>query len=753
VCALAAYAVLTAAMTWPLALQIGHVVPKDLGDPLFSVWALWWNASVWPFSPAWWHGPIFAPQSNALALADHRVGLGLIATPLIWAGASPLGAYGVVFLASFAGSAAAAYALCVALGTGRAAAFAGGLVFGFHPFRAAHLEHVELLSAYWLALTLLGLHRWRISRRWTALAGVALTLVLQGLTAGYYFFFAGVLLAGWAGWFALRDTSWRQRAELAAAFAVPLVVLAPMLWRYRAVHAALGLSRTITEIETLSADLAGLVTPPDMLAFWNTPHPVGHPEGALFPGLTAVSVILLALWRQRAAPAAVGSAVWRSRLRWLLAGVGLLVAAIAAVAAIAGPFAVGLGPVRLSVGALYKPLSLVALCAAGWLALSPRLADAWRRESLLAFYVLATAAMWMLALGPTARLFGERVLYKAPYAWLMALPGFADAFRAPARFAMLAALTLAVAAALALNRLTGGLSPRARVGVVGLVAAGALADGWLDRLPLPVPPPALAAIASLPRDEVVLELPLGTFEDLAAMYRATTHRRPLANGYSGYEPAHYTVLRTALEDGQMAVLAQLIPDRHLTVVVAPTAAGAVIRDAVLRQVPGTQASHVDGVDLVAVPRRQVPPAAPRGPSLPISNVTASVGAETGRAIDGALATAWQTPGPQAGGEQVRVDLGDLRRIAGVELQVGRFVFAYPRRLLVEVSADGTAWSEVWRGEVATAALAAARAAPAAVPILFAVPTVAARYLRLTQEGASAHPWAIAELAVLGPALP
>lgn len=740
-------------MTWPLARQLGQVVPKDLGDPLFSVWALWWNASVWPFSPRWWHGPIFVPQLDALALADHRVGLGLIATPLIWAGASPLAAYGVVFLTSFVGSAAAAYALCVSLGTGRLAAFAGGLVFGFHPFRAAHLEHVELLSAYWLPLTLIGLHRWRTSHSRTALAAVAVTLVLQALTAGYYFFFAAVLFAGWAGWFALKDSSWRQRAELAAAFAVPLVVLAPMLWRYRAVHAALGLSRTITEIETLSADLAGLVTPPDMLALWNTARPAGHPEGALFPGATAVAVVLLAIWRRPTTVDAGPPAAWRSRLRSVLAAAGFAIAALAAVAAITGPFAVGLGPLRLSVNALYKPLSLLAGCAAIWFVLSPRLAAAWRRQSLLTFFVLATVAMWVLALGPTARLFGERVLYKAPYAWLMALPGFADAFRAPARFAMLAALTLAVAAALALSRLTAGLSPRARVGVVGLVAAGAVADGWLDRLPLPPPPPALAAIATLPRDEVVMELPLGTFEDLSAMYRATRHGRPLANGYSGYEPAHYTVLRTALDDGQMAVLGLLIPDRRLTLVVPQTAAGAVMRDAVLRQLPGAQVSDVEGVDLIAVPRRPVPPAPPRGPPLPVSSIAASDGADAGHAIDGALATAWQTRRPQAGGEQVRLDLGEPRLVAGLELRIGRFVFAYPRRLLVEVSADGTGWTEAWRGDAAPAALLGALAAPAAVPIRIAVSPVSARYLRLTQEGSSAHPWAIAELAVLGPAAP
>ena len=178
-----------------------------------------------------------------------------------------------------------------------------------------------------------------------------------------------------------------------------------------------------------------------------------------------------------------------------------------------------------------------------------------------------------------------------------------------------------------------------------------------------------------------------------------------------------------------------------------------LRDAVLRQVPRSPGlasrrprSH----------RRSTPvgPAgAARRPPLPISGVAASNGAEVGRAIDGALTTAWNTPGPQAGGEQVRVDLGEPRLISGVVLRIGRFVFAYPRRLRVEVSGDGATWIEVWRGEVATAALAAALAAPAAVPIRVAVPPVSARYLRITQEGTSDHPWAIAELAVLGPAAP
>ena len=42
--ALATYALLVVALTWPLASHLGTAVPHDLGDPLLTAWTLWWNA-------------------------------------------------------------------------------------------------------------------------------------------------------------------------------------------------------------------------------------------------------------------------------------------------------------------------------------------------------------------------------------------------------------------------------------------------------------------------------------------------------------------------------------------------------------------------------------------------------------------------------------------------------------------------------------------------------------------------------------
>ncbi len=160
-------------------------------------------------------------------------------------------------------------------------------------------------------------------------------------------------------------------------------------------------------------------------------------------------------------------------------------------------------------------------------------------SSPLGFYALATIAMWMFALGPTARLLGYRVLYKAPYAWLMVLPGFRDEFRAPARFAMLAGLTLSAAAAVAFWRLTAPRTARVRVLATCAAATAVMLDGWIAPLPIVRPPPALEVPAAVSASAAILKLPLGTFEDRSPC----TSRLAINSTPSMAEPVRCTPLR------------------------------------------------------------------------------------------------------------------------------------------------------------------------------------------------------------------
>lgn len=750
VAAVSAYVALTLWQTWPLVTDPGGWVPHDLGDPLLSTWTLWWNATRVPFTTEWWNGGIFYPAPGALALSDHRVGLGLITTPLILGGVTPLAAHNVALLASYVLSAAAAYALGFVLTRSLAAAFIAGLVYGFHPFRAEHIPHLELLSGYWLPLALLALHRWLdvFQRRWLVLLAVA--LVLAAFTTGYYFFFLGVLIGLWLLWFLPWDLPARRYAELGAALAVPFVPLLPVLLTYRSIHQQFGLGRSIVEIEELSADLRGWVTPPEPIAFWNVPAAWHLPEGSVFPGLTAtllVAVSLVLVWRERSGPPT------RSRVRAVVLGLGIIAFAVAMIPAFGGAIEIPLGPLRLSVSQAYKPLSIATLLLLIWALTSDRIRRAHRERSALIFYALAAVAMAVFALGPTARLMGLRVLYKAPYSWLMLLPGFADGFRAPARFAMLVALCLSAAAGLAFVRITRGWSAASRTGFAALMAAGVLVDGWVDPFVLEVPPAPLIVPARIPADAAVLELPSDVFEDAAAMYRATMHGRPTLNGLSGYGPPHYGALQSALRDEDTGVLDAIAVDRAVAVFVDRRHASADRTNSLLplqsraRHVASTATHEVFLVDAAARRRSPIPDDAAL---VPIAAIDASSRPEhVDRLIDGNRRTAWISDGPQRGGEQLTVRLANRSLVSGVVLGHGPFGSGFPRQLTVEVAAEEGVWHPVWQGALGARTVAAGLDDPLEVRVYLEFAPIQATFVRLTQTGASdVDEWAVANLGVV-----
>ena len=118
--------------------------------------------------------------------------------------------------------------------------------------------------------------------------------------------------------------------------------------------------------------------------------------------------------------------------------------------------------------------------------------------------------------------------------------------RAPARFAILVVLTLAMLAGSGAARLLALLrSGRARAVAVTAWTVVAIADGWphSDRLPVWQSPPSI--YAALPaRGAVLFEFPVHSpadrfGENLPYMYFSIWHWRPMVNGYSGFIPASY----------------------------------------------------------------------------------------------------------------------------------------------------------------------------------------------------------------------
>lgn len=742
------YLLLATAYTWPLVLHAGTHVANDLGDSLLNMSIFAWNARTLPLTDAWWNMPQFYPAAGVTAFSEHLLGFAPVTTPMFLATGNPVLTYNVVFFLSFVLSGLAAHALGWSLTRRHDAALVCGIAFAFAPYRAAQLSHVQVLSSYWMPLALAGLIEYfRDHRpRWAWLFAGA--WLMQALTCGYYFFYLSVLIALWLLWFAVGRERWTHLARVLVLWAVAAALMAPLLYGYWRIQRSYGMRRWTSEISVFSADVASLLQAPVNLLLWRGLELFPRPEAEIFPGVAIVLLVAVtAVLRWRA----TGAGRARPRMMWVLAAGAAVLMLIAATPAIWGAWKIEIGGVRLlSVGTPHKPLSLAFVLLALVVALHPVVRTFWAARSPFAFFILAAIVMWIFSLGPAPTAMDRPVFYKAPYAWLMSIPGV-EGVRVPARFWMLAVLCLAAAAALAIVRLSARW-PRARTALVTVACVALLSDGWTTGLELPERP---APRPNRTSANARLDLPIFVGHDLKALYWAISHRRPMVNGYSGYFARHYWVLQYLIRSRDHDVLTHLARYGDLEITVDH------VEDDDEGNWESYVASHPAAEKVYDSPqwasyrvRRPAHLEAPRrldGPALPIAARSANVGAGSLHLMtDGDLVTRWAAGRHQRSGDSVTLDLGSPQTVKGVELMIGGYVADFPRQLLIETSLDGAAWQPVWSGPGSGATLVGALLDPRQLPLSFGFPPATTRYVRLTQTGAEPlYYWTIAELKIVG----
>ncbi len=370
----------------------------------------------------------------------------------------------------------------------------------------------------------------------------------------------------------------------------------------------------------------------------------------------------------------------------------------------------------------------------------------WARRSPLVFYALAAVAMWLMALGPAPTLMGNVALYKAPYAWLMLLPGV-DGVRVPARFWMLAVLCLATGAAVALHYI-GTRWPSLRRGLVVACCFGVLIDGW----------PAAMRMAERPserpnyaRAAMRLDLPLGR-TDTIALYRAGSHHRPLVNGYSGYFASHYWAVERLVLDADPVVLSLLSEYGPMEVAIDHHGDPDGRLRAMVSGYPGAELVHwVETHSSYRVPPTPERSVQLSGPEVPVVNAASPINPEDLPAMfDGDRITRWHAGRAQAPGDWMWIDLGQVRQVRGVRMFIAGYSADFPRRLQLEASTDGLTWTKTWSGSGGGPALAGALLDPQWVPVDIPLGEHPARFIRFTQQGSDpVNYWSIAELKVIG----
>jgi hypothetical protein len=582
------YLALTVAIAWPLALGLARDIPGDFGDPLFTAWAMTWDATH--LGRGWWSANIFAPQPLALAYSEHFLPQGLQALPIYWATGNPILGYNLVFLSTFVLSGLGMFLLARELTGSRAAGFVAGLAYAFSPFRVASIPHLQVLSSAWMPFVLYFLRRHFTTGRLRPLAGAAAAWIAQNLSCGYYLLFFGPVAGLYIAWELTTRRLWTDRRALvraaglcAAVFIVTLPFLLPYLELRR-----LGFDpRSLTETKRFSADVYAYFTADPGLWFWGPRASAWpRPEGSLFPGLTIVLLAAFgAVARQRKDLREGRPPAWHRMLMVVVIVCWLAVLLLLLGKSVRLP--------GLKITEFSRTMVVAAGASAVLLAVSARSRAALRRwlASPGGIFSIITVFAAAMSLGPDITAKGRPVAGTSLYtAFYMFVPGF-DGLRVPARYAMIVTLGLAVLGSLGLAAIDRRRQRSA------IFVAGALIVFEAIAIPIPINqnsadytqpglaplPPFVATgggapavygfIAQLPPTSVVIELPLGEPAfDVRYMWYSTLHWKRLVNGYSGGAPLHYGFLTEALKDVATR------PDRAWQAIVDSTATHAVVHE-------------------------------------------------------------------------------------------------------------------------------------------------------------------------------
>jgi hypothetical protein len=225
---------LAIAMTWPLLIHLGTVVPRDIGDPLAEAWQPAWGGNALLHQPFhFFDANRFWPLKDTLAFGDALIGY----APTGIIGRGPHAAmvrYDLLFIFAYALAFFGAYLLARELGLGPAGAVIAGAAFAFAPYRLEQDGHLQVISSGGIPLAIAFAARGiRLRRPWWLVGAwvVAAWQVSLGWALGLPFAYglAGAVAIGVVAWL-VRGRPPLPRGMIIAGAAGAVVFLAVSYW-------------------------------------------------------------------------------------------------------------------------------------------------------------------------------------------------------------------------------------------------------------------------------------------------------------------------------------------------------------------------------------------------------------------------------------------------------------------------------------------------------------------------------------------
>ena len=288
--------------THPLLSVAGsHIAYKPSGDQLFILSILEWNRSALFARPGdFFEGNFYYGSGGALFGSDLLLGFLPIYGPLALLSQSPVLAYSLTHILSFALNASAMYAAVLVLTGSRPAALLAGTAYAFAPLQLAYASHFQFLGAWYLPLVLLfGIRLWR-GGGWLDFGLATLMVWTQFATAVHLGVIAAMVYAAFVIPPAAYRVAVQRDARLGIAMAgagiVASLPFVPIVHGYLSFADAWRANRDITEVQNFAPQLRDYLSPNGRLQWHDAlmnrfPVPTG--EWRIFAGFVPPALAAL----------------------------------------------------------------------------------------------------------------------------------------------------------------------------------------------------------------------------------------------------------------------------------------------------------------------------------------------------------------------------------------------------------------------------------------------------------------------------
>ncbi|MDQ3704285.1 MAG: YfhO family protein [Chloroflexota bacterium] len=298
------FTLLTIVATWPMFPQLGGFV-MDKGDPLYSVWAMAWQAHALATQPLdLFNSNIMYPFRGTLTFDELSFAQAVLSAPFYFLLGNPVLSHNLILFLSFVLSGWATWLLVRELTGSSWGGIVAGAAFAFCFYRINHLPHITLDNTQWMPLVLLAAYKLLWTREWGWALALSGFFTLQALSGHYLAFYTAMLLGLFVVYYALaqrRVFSLSFLVKAGVGLAGSLVFILPIAIPYVRDQGQFEFSRSIFEAERFSNTLASFLavfkgSPAyrSLLAPFADPGPWAI-ERAAFPGFFVLGLAITGL--------------------------------------------------------------------------------------------------------------------------------------------------------------------------------------------------------------------------------------------------------------------------------------------------------------------------------------------------------------------------------------------------------------------------------------------------------------------------